>query len=227
MPLAIEILAQARSDCTLFNDGERRGQGAGAQQDRKIVRAFDRKASGNLARATQNRFTYDRRGDHLIVEDDGKRLAHILLSDLSKFARARCVETKRHNRFVRALVEAGLCVREIAPRYEDALFDQIRRFWRRRAVKDFGVRRYPTLQGLFGRYRNVHHAKIKLGGFAEQFLQSRRILQTRHLHEDSVNTLTLNQRLDGPKFVDAAFNDLDRLFYRLADPLEDGRIGKS
>ena len=53
-----------------------------------------------------------------------------------------------------------------------------------------------------------------------------RVLQARHLHQDAVDALALDRRLDGAEFVDAALDDLDRLLDRLADALDDGGLGQ-
>lgn len=70
---------------------------------------------------------------------------------------------------------------------------------------------------LIGRHRRIHHAEVELGGLAEQFFQTRRILQSRHLHQNAIEPLPLDQRFDGAEFVDTALDDLDRLLDRLAD----------
>ena len=87
MPLAIEFLSEARADRALFNDGKRRRQGAGTQEDGEVIGALDGKAARNLAGASQNGLANDRRRYDLIVEDDGKRPADILLRDLRELAR--------------------------------------------------------------------------------------------------------------------------------------------
>src|SRR5690242_3042161 len=46
------------------------------------------------------------------------------------------------------------------------------------------------------------------------------ILQTRHLHQDSVVTLTLDDRLDSAELVDALLDDLDRLLDSLAQAVD-------
>ncbi len=51
-----------------------------------------------------------------------------------------------------------------------------------------------------------------------------RILQARHLHQNAVQPLALDQRLDGAEFVDAALDDLDRLFDRLPDAVGNRRL---
>ncbi len=55
-------------------------------------------------------------------------------------------------------------------------------------------------------------------------LQLGRVLQARHLHQDTVGALPLDHRLDRAELVDAALDDLDRLFDGLADALGNGRL---
>ena len=83
------------------------------------------------------------------------------------------------------------------------------------------------MQRLIDRRGLVDQTEGELGGLAEQFLQPRRILQARHLHQDAVDALALNRWLDGAELVDAALDDLDRLLHRLADALDDGGLGRS
>ena len=89
------ILAEAGTDGALLDDGQRRRQRAGAQQDREIVGALHGEAAGDLARAAEDRLADHRRRDHLVVEHDGERLADVLLRRLREFARARRVEAER------------------------------------------------------------------------------------------------------------------------------------
>ena len=86
------------------------------------------------------------------------------------------------------------------------------------------LRRQPALLRLFRRDAGVDHPEVHLGGLAENFLQARRILQARHLDQNAVDALALDQRLDRAKFVDALLDDLDRLLDRLADAFGDGRL---
>jgi hypothetical protein len=71
----------------------------------------------------------------------------------------------------------------------------------------------------------IDHAEVELGGLAEQLLEPGRVLQAWHLHQNAVGALPLNERLDGAELVDAAFDDLDRLFDRLANAFDHGRLG--
>ena len=84
LALLDRILAEARADGALLDDGERRRQRAGAQQDREVVGALDGEAAGDLAGAAEDRLADHRRRDHLVVEHDGERLADILLRHLGE-----------------------------------------------------------------------------------------------------------------------------------------------
>ena len=138
----------------------------------------------------------------------------------------RGVEAEGHDRLAGALVEAGLRIGQVAARDQHALVDQVGRPARLLgAVQKFVIRRHAALQRLLRRARNVDHAEIELGGLAEQFLEPGRVLQARHLHQDAVGALALDQRLDGAEFVDAPLDDLDRLVDRLAHALDDRRVG--
>ena len=70
----------------------------------------------------------------------------------------------------------------------------------------------------------IDHAKIEFGGLAENLLQSRRVLQTGHLHQNAVGAFALDRRLDQAELVDAALDDLDRLIDGLANALDDRRV---
>ena len=59
---------------------------------------------------------------------------------------------------------------------------------------------------------------------AKDALQLGRILQARHLNQDAVDALPLDQGLDRAELVDAAFDDLDRLFVGLSDALGNGGL---
>ena len=49
-------------------------------------------------------------------------------------------------------------------------------------------------------------------------------MQARHLHQDAIGTLPLDQGLYGSEFVDAALDDLDRLLDRLPDSVGDSGL---
>ena len=58
------------------------------------------------------------------------------------------------------------------------------------------------------------------------FLEPRRILQARHLHQDAVDAFALDGRLDQAELVDAPLDDLDRLIDGLADALGERGVGR-
>ena len=218
----IEILPKTGTDGALFNHGQRRRQRTRAQQDGEIVRLLHGEIAGNLPGPAKDRFADDRRRDHLVVENDGERLADILLRGFGKFTRTTRVESEADDRLAIALVEAGLGVGEIGAGDQYALLDQI--FLPALAVENFRVRRRMGRDRLLRGHRLIDHAKIKLRGLAENFLQPRRVLQAGHLDENAVSALALNGRLDQPEFIDAALDDLDRLIDRLADALGQRRV---
>ncbi len=122
------------------------------------------------------------------------------------------------------LIETGLRVGQVAARDQNLLLDDDRRLRRLRVQQHFRVLRQSSLLRLVRRNAGIDHPEIHLGGLAENFLQARRILQAGHLHENAVDALTLDQRLDGTEFVDPLLDDLDRLLDRLADAFGDGRL---
>ena len=56
-------------------------------------------------------------------------------------------------------------------------------------------------------------------------MQTLRVAEAGHLDQDPIHALALDHRLDGAEFVDPARHDLDRLIDRLANALEDRRLG--
>ncbi len=221
----IEILAEAGSDCALLDHGERRRQGAGAQKDGEIVGRLHREIAGNLPRPAEDGFADDRRRNHLVIKYDGERLADILLRRLREFPRTARVEAEADDWFAIALVETRLSVDEIGAGDKHPLLDE--KFLVALAVKNFGILRRVARDCLLRRHRLIDHAKIELRGLAENLLQPRRVLQTRHLDENATGALALDRRLDQAELVDAALDDLDGLVDRLADPLHDRSVRRS
>ncbi len=119
------ILAEAGPDGALLDDGQRRRQRAGAQQDGEIVRRLNGEIPGNLPRAAEDRLADHRCRDHLVVEHDGERLADIRLRRLGEFARAGRIEAEADDRLAGALVETRLGVDQIGAGDQHALLDQI------------------------------------------------------------------------------------------------------
>ncbi len=218
----IEVLAETGTDRALLDDRERRRQGAGPQQNGKIVGRLNGEIAGNLPRAAEDGLADHRRRDDLVVEHDGERLADILPGRLGEFACAARVEAEADDRFVVALVEARLGVDQIGAGHQYALFDDV--FLAAFAVEYLGIRRRVGRDRLFGRLRLIDHAEIELRRLAEYVLEPRRILQSRDLDEDAIGAFALDGRLDQSELVDAPLDDLNRLIYGLADALVDRRV---
>src|SRR5262249_23092119 len=152
--------------------------------------------------AAEDRFADHRRRDHLVVEDNGERLAHVLLRGFSEFPRADRIETEADDRLAVALIEARLRVDQIAAGDENALLDEIfpLPFL---AFADLRVRRHLAGHGLLGRLRQVEHAEIELRRFADELLEPRWIRKAGDLDENAVGPLPLDRRLNQAELVHA------------------------
>ena len=173
--------------------------------------------------AAEDRLADHRRRDHLVVEHDGERLADVLLRRLREFARARGVEAERR-RSARWCAGRSRAARrsDRRPRPSRASRSDKASSAALALVEDFGLPAAARpCSACSAGIDCVDHAEFELGGLAEQFLQPGRVLQARHLHQNAVGALALDQRLDGAELVDAALDDLDRLLDRLADALDD------
>ena len=197
-------------------DGERGRQRAGAQQDGEIVRRLDGEIAGDLAAPAEDRLADVRRGDHLVVEHDGERLADILPASPRRIC-ARPLELKRKLTIGWLLrwSKPGCASMRSAP--ETSTRFSIEIFLAALAVEDFRVLPADATPRLLRGHRLIDHAEIELCRLAENRLQPRRVLQTRHLNENTVDALALDGGFDEAEFVDAPLDDLDRLIDRLAD----------
>jgi len=221
------ILTETGANHALLDHGKLGGQGAGAQQNREVVRRFHGEIAGDLPAAAQNRLANDRRRDHLVVEHDGERPPHVLLGDLGKFAGAGGIEFEVDHWFAGALVEGRLRVGELLARNDHPLLQQIGLpVLSFRTVHDFRFRRRPALQRLLGRHRAVDQTERQLRGLAENIEELLRIAETGHLHQNAIVSLALDRRLHKTQLIDALADDLDRLVHDLADALEDRRLGR-
>ena len=129
LALVDRVLAEARADDALLDRRQFRRQCAGAQQDRKIVGAFDGEVAGNLAVAgRESQIADDRRGDHLVVEHDRERPANIFLRHGREFARAGGIEAERHDRLAASLlIKSRLRIDQFVAGDEHLLLHQNRR----------------------------------------------------------------------------------------------------
>src|SRR6185312_5230144 len=194
--LSDRILPKTRTNGTFLNNGERRRQRAGSQQNSKIVRAFDGKVTGNLTCAAEDRLANNRCRYHLIVQNNRERPAYVFLRYLREFTRTGSIESERDDRLACSLIEAGLGVGKVTTRHQDSLLDEIRSLRLAGAVKYLVIRRNAALCRLLGRHRNIDHPEIEFGGLSKQFLKPGWILKAGHLHKDAVRALTLDEWLD-------------------------------
>ncbi len=93
-------------------------------------------------------------------------------------------------------------------------------------VHDRRAGRRTTVDRLLDRHRLVDHLEGQLGGLAKNVLEALRILQARHLDQDAVGALPLDDRLGGAEFVDAFADDFDRLGHCRADAVVDAGVGQ-
>ena len=214
---ADRIGAEIGTDGAFLEDGERRRQGAGAKQQRQILRLDGGETAGDDAGAAHDRFADDRGADDLAVENDGEGPADVLLGDLAELSGAGDVEAETDHR--PALFDGRLGVDEVIAGDHDPFLHHIFDGAAGRRVdlvvggQDFGARRRPASARpyLGRRHRGVDETEIHLGGLAQQPLDPFRIVDARQLHDDAVAALALDRRLGGAEFVDAPAHDLDRL----------------
>ena len=215
MPAAIEIRAEPGADRALLDDGEGGRQGAGTQQNRKIVRGFNREAARDLPLPSRDRPIDARRRDHLVIEDDREEAPDIFSRCPAEALSAAHIETEIHDGLIGARIESGLRIDKVGPIHDDLLFDRERaaRLLRRELLDV--ARRCPLVRD---------EAKFEMGRLAEEILQLLRILQSRHLDEDAVIPLALDVRLCRTERVDAPSDDLDRLIDRAPHLVRDAGI---
>ncbi len=201
--------AQARADGAFLDDFHRRGQRAGAQQQRDVVGFDGAHAAGNLHPAAADLGADHRRGDHfalaLFDQQDGHALADVLARHVLEDARAGGVQREVHRRFLGLVVEAGLGVGQTLAGQHHLLLDQ----QRPAAALDvvFGADRRLALRGLFHDRRVapvlvIDHADFQRRGAAEDVLGLGGVLHARQLHHDAVGALLLDHRLGHAQFVD-------------------------
>ena len=77
------------------------------------MRRLHRETAADLPGAAKDRLADHGRGDHLIVEDDGERLIHVILGEIAELARTGVIEAKRNHRFVGAAVEGRLRIDQL------------------------------------------------------------------------------------------------------------------
>ena len=206
MKTLLDVLgAQARADGAFFDDVHRRGERAGAQQQRRVVGFHRAHAAGNLHAATADFGADDRCGDYfalaLLDEQDGHALADVFTGDVLEDARAGGVQREVHRWFMRLIVEAGLRVGQPVAGQRHLLLDQERPA----AAFDveFGAERHLAGECRFQCARRVvDHADFQRCRAPEDVFCLGRILHAGELHDDAVGALLRDHRFGHAEFVD-------------------------
>ena len=142
-------------------------------------------------------------------------MADILAGDVGEALGAYAVKAERDDRLVGALVEAGACVGQALAAQRDAILDRILMAF---LVGHYGDARVARLAG--------NHVERHLRGRAEQFAQTRRVLQAGKLDEDAVGADALDRRFGDADLVDALAHDFEALVDRLVDALGDTGVAQ-
>ena len=197
---------EARADRPLLDDLHRRGERAGAQQQRVVVGLGRGHPTRDLDPAAELGADH-RRGDDLALalleQQDRHALADVLARNVLDDARALGVERQVDDRLLGLRVEARLGIGEVvAGQHDLALDDQ-----RRSAALDvtLGAERHRPVSGGRGQRLGtlVDHAQLERRGAADDVLGLRGVLHARQLDDDAVGALLLDHRLGDAELVDA------------------------
>src|SRR5690606_17876918 len=109
------ISAQAGTDGSLFQNHQLCRQGAGAKQERQILSFLGREAARNHASPAQDRLSYDRGRDNLVIKHDRKEPPYVITCRIAETLGADGVEPEGDDRL--AILESGLSVYEIVAAY--------------------------------------------------------------------------------------------------------------
>ena len=196
MPARIESCAEARADRALLDDGQRRRQRAGAQQDGEIVGALHGEVAAESGRS--------RRGSARGSPAPRSPRCRARWRTAGRHSPASPRRTCARRAVLKRKLTTGSPVRWSKPGWASVRSSPVTRtrfstmIGRRRLVLSTAgssIRRARRLARLLGVSLSTRR-KVELGGLAEQLLQPRRVPQARHLHQDAVGALALDRRLD-------------------------------
>ena len=171
--------------------------------------------AGDLAAAAEDRLADLRRGDHLVVEDDGKQACRHSAGSPGRSAARPCNRSVNETTgSLVLLVERRLRIDEVLAGNDDAVLDQIRH---RRIVL-----RYMTVEPAGGRPLSASCTGIDWSTIWKVSLAVWPRISFRRCGSCRPGTwtrmrsvaLALDDRLGGAEFVDAVADDLDRLRHR-------------
>jgi hypothetical protein len=203
------VSAKAGVNSAFFDDVEAGRQSAGAQQHGKVIGAGRGEAAADLARTTGDRLVDDRRGDHLVVEHDGKALADIARGDFAKGDGAARVELEADDRDTLLLVIGRLGINERLAAERHVFIDKFKAA--RLAGQDHGAGRQALGLGLCRAHARIDHVEGQAGRLRNDVFQPRGIAKAGNLHENARVALALDRRLGGAQLVDTAADHFHRL----------------
>ena len=173
----------------------------------------------NLARAAADRFVDRRRGQHLVVQQNGESLPSVLAADPAENSRAFAIEREGEYEFTGLRIGGRICARQVLAgkaRTPFNYFDTVADGWIR--LHDHGARGNAPEGGVLG-IDFAHHMECHKGGLAYAALELLRIGDARRLDDDAFIALAHNADFAGAVGIDAAADDFDRLLRGLAAQL--------
>ena len=220
-PALIESAPRLGADRPLLQVDHVGRQGAGAQQQRQVLRRLQREPAADLAAAAEDRLLDPGRADHLVVEHDGEDPADVVPGRLAEPLAAHGIEAEGDHGLA-VLVVSGLGVVQIlAPHHGTALDHVAHALLVGRGQDDMAGRR-PARVGVGGR---IHEVEGQLRGLAEDVLDPIRILDARDLDQDPVGALALDRGFGQPGLVHAQPDDLDDLAHDAGPELAQALLG--
>ncbi|OGT84536.1 MAG: hypothetical protein A3H91_12995 [Gammaproteobacteria bacterium RIFCSPLOWO2_02_FULL_61_13] len=213
------VTAQAGADRALFHNFYGCRQRAGAQQQRQVARLLGRIQPGDVETFSQLLLDYRHIDDFLdgllflyqltillhgirlgLNEHHGHALADLVPGGAAEDVGALAVQRNADVRPAAHGIDAGGGINDVIAGEHDLLLQQhglvAAIVEQPRPGRDLAVQRILHL------VRLIHHAEFQRRGGAEDLLGAGRILHTRQLYDDAVQTLLLDHRLGNAQLVD-------------------------
>ena len=124
LPALMESAPRSGPDRPLFQDLHRRGQGAGAQQEREVVGLLDGEIAGNLPVTADDGLANYGRADDLGIQHDGEGLADVLGRYIAKLPRTGGIEAEADGPLP-GLVARGRRIDQRIAAHHDPLADHV------------------------------------------------------------------------------------------------------
>jgi len=115
--------AEACTHRSFLEESDRRRQGTGPQQQRKILRRLDRKIAADDTAAAKDRFPDNGGGDDFVVQHNRKDTADVVPRRIGEALRPGRVEGETDDRL--AILERALGINQIIATQENPLVDDV------------------------------------------------------------------------------------------------------